>query len=773
MNVAAGGPGTHVGRSLPRVEDGPLLVGHGRYLDDLDLPGQLVARIVRSDVAHGRLTSISSDAARSLPGVVAVITAEDIPAVRIPVRMMPSDEATPVTQPPLASGQVRYVGEPLAVVVAADPYTAEDAANAVEAEIEPLQPVLDAHAAAQPDAVVLHDGAVSGNVINRVQAHHGEPVDQLLQGAAVVVRGELSVGRQAATPLETRGLLAAHDRDTGRLTVWGPTKVKHFNRTILSGFLELEESAIRFVEPDVGGGFGARGEFYPEDFLVPWLAIQLGRPVKWVEDRREHFLATNHSRQVSCRVELGVGEDGELLAFRARGLIDQGAYARTHGTLLLPWILMRHLPGPYRWRGFDIDVASVLTNKTPSGTYRGPSQYEATFFRERMIDRAARRLGHDPAQLRKRNLVPLEKLPFQIEMGEGNGPIDYDAGDFGAVLDHLLAEGDYVQVAEEARRRRAAGEAVGVGVATHVEEGAFGRYEYARIVAAGERRFVLYVGVASLGQGVRTALGQIAADQLQIPREWLEVIHQDTDLVPQGFGAYASRTTVVGGGAVIGAAAELRRNALELASERLEIAPTDLELLPGGVVRPRGQPGAGLTLAELQCEGAFRYEQPAPTFDMGATMAVVEVDRETGAVSVRRIVVCQDVGRMVNPQLVDGQFVGGAAQGTAGALLERFAYDESGQPLVTSFMDYLMPTAAEIPPVDTVALELPHHDPETEHPLGVKGAGEGGVVSTGAAIANAVADALGAEHDLASHLPLRPETVRQMCGAQTRNGGLH
>ncbi|MGI8507113.1 MAG: xanthine dehydrogenase family protein molybdopterin-binding subunit, partial [Solirubrobacteraceae bacterium] len=397
----------------------------------------------------------------------------------------------------------------------------------------------------------------------------------------------------------------------------------------------------------------------------------------------------------------------------------------------------------------------------PSGTYRGPSQYEATFFRERMIDRAARELGADPAELRRSNLVPVTAMPFRVDLGEGNDPILYDAGDFGAVLDTLLARGEYTRVAEEAKRRRAAGDAVGVGVAAHVEEGAFGRYEYARIVAAGDRRYVLYVGVASLGQGVRTALAQIAADELKVPFEWLEVVHQDTDLVPQGFGAYASRTTVVGGGAVIGAAAELRRNALDAAAERLEIAASDLELLPGGLVRPRGQPSGGVTVAELRCEGAFRYEHPAPTFDMGATMALVGVDPDTAAVSLQRLVVCQDVGRMVNPQLVDGQFVGGAAQGVAGTLLERFAYDESGQPLVTSFMDYLMPTSVEVPPIDTVALELPHHDPATAHPLGVKGSGEAGVVSTGAAIANAVADALGgAEHRLTT-LPLRPEMLRR------------
>jgi CO/xanthine dehydrogenase Mo-binding subunit len=757
----------HVGRSLPRVEDAALLTGSGHYIDDLAQPGQLCARIVRSEVAHGRLRSVTTDAALALPGIVAVVTARDIPGVRIPVRMLPSEEAKPVTQPPLAAERVRYVGEPVAVVVATDPYRAEDAAATVEVDIEPLAPMLDAEQAAQPDSTPLHAEAISGNVINRVYARHGENVEQLLATAAVVVRDRLTVERQAATPLETRGLLAEFDPERERLTVWGPTKVKHFNRTILSGFLELPESSIRFIEPDVGGGFGARGEFYPEDFLIPWLAIRLRQPVKWVEDRREHFLATNHSRQVSCSIELGVSEDGDLLAFRARCLVDQGAYARTHGTLLLPWILMRHLGGPYCWRGFEIEATSVLTNKTPSGTYRGPSQYEAAFFRERMVDRAAVALGVDPARLRRRNMVPVESMPFRVDLGEGNDPVVYDAGDFGVVLDTMLARSEYDRLVDEAARRREAGEAVGVGLSAHVEEAAFGRYEYARIVPMSERRYVLYVGVASLGQGVRTAMAQILADQLQVPFDWIEVVHQDTDLVPQGFGAYASRTTVVGGGAVVGAAADLRRRALDVAAERLEISTADLEILPGGVIRPRGQPSGGLTLAELGCEGSFRYEQPSTTFDMGAMLALVRVEPCTHAVKLLRLVICQDVGQMVNPQIVDGQVVGGAAQGIAGTLLERFAYDEAGQPLVTSFMDYLMPTAAEIPPIDTVALELPHHDPATAHPLGVKGCGEGGVVGAGAAIANAVSDALGTAARVTS-LPLRPDVVREICNAGRR-----
>lgn len=744
-----------VGRSVHRLEDRPLLLGQGEFLDDVSLPGALYARVVRSEVAHGVLHRVAAAGALEMPGVTAFISAQDIPPVRIPVRMLASEEAVPVTQPPLARDRVRYVGEPVAVVVAEDPYAAEDAAAAVEVEIEPLAPVLDGPAAIDEGAVVLHPDAISGNLVNRVHAGATD-VPELLAGAALTVRDQLMVDRQSATPLETRGLLAAFDTASGRLTVWGPTKVKHFNRTILAGFLERPESGIRFIEPDVGGGFGARGEFYPEDFLIPWLAIHLGRPVKWVEDRREHFLAANHSRQVSCQVELGVDGDGRLLALRADAIVDQGAYARTHGTLLLPWILMRHLVGPYQWRGVDITASSVLTNKTPSGTYRGPSQYEAAFFRERMLDRAARGLGLDPAQLRLRNLIDAEELPVEIELGEGNAPIRYEGGDFPEVLRTVLDRADYDQLRDRVKASRGSRRPLGVGLSAHVAEGAFGRYEYARLQPAGDRRFVLYVGVASLGQGVRTALAQIAADQLRVPAQWIEVVHHDTDLVPEGFGAFASRTTVVGGGAVVGAAAQMLERALAAASERLEIDPGDLELVPGGILRPRGMPSGGMALTELGCEGAFRYEQANAAFDMGATLAVVEVDRDSGSASVRRLVVCQDVGRRVNPQLIDGQLVGGAAQGVGGTLLEHFDYDETGQPLVTSFMDYLLPTAGEVPPIEAIALELPHRDPKTEHPLAVKGCGEGGVVGAGAAIANAISDALGQE---VCALPVRSELL--------------
>ncbi|MEA2269705.1 MAG: aerobic carbon-monoxide dehydrogenase large subunit [Solirubrobacteraceae bacterium] len=746
-----------VGRAIPRVEDRPLLTGSGRFVDDVERAGQVHVRIVRSEVAHGRIRAIATGRAAAAPGVVAVVTGADIPDLRIPVRMMPSEEAVPATQPPLAREIVRYVGEPVAAVVATDPYLAEDAAGQVEVDIEPRPALVDTLEAAAVGAAPLHAGAPSGNVVNRQRAHHGEDVDALLAGAHAVVSERLRVQRHAAIPLETRGLVAEPDAATGRLTVWGPTKVKHFNRTILAGFLGMREEDIRFLEPDVGGGFGGRGEFYPEDFLVPWLALRLGRAAKWVEDRREHFVALNHTRETWCDLEMGSDADGRLLAFRARCWVDHGAYARTHGTMLMPWVILTHLAGPYTWRGFEIDTASVLTNKTPSGTYRGPGMFEAAFFRERMVDRLAAAAGADPAELRARSVVALDAMPHRIAMGHGHAAIVYDGGDFPHVLATLTAR--TAGLRRDVARRRRRGELVGAGVAAYVEAAAFGRYEYARVVPQDDGRFVAYVGVASLGQGVRTALAQIAADELGVEMDRVEVVHNDTDLVPQGFGAYASRATVIGGGAVVGAADDLWAKAFDAAAERLEISPVDLERAPGGVVRPRGHPTRGIALAELDCEGSCRFDNGAPSFDMGATLAVVAVDPDTGAVAVTRLVVCHDVGRAVNPLLVEGQLVGAAAQGLGGTLLEELAYGDDGQPLATSFMDYLMPTAAEVPPIDAIVLELPHHDPATAHPLHVKGAGEAGIIGVGAAIANAVADALGPRGGPLCTLPLTPDAI--------------
>jgi carbon-monoxide dehydrogenase large subunit len=741
---------TLVGTSVLRTEDPALLSGRGGFVDDVNRPNQLWARVVRSTSAHARIRAIGTSAAARHPGVRAVITAADVSDVRIPIRLLPTPEAERVRQPPLAREVVRYVGEPLAVVVAENPYLAEDAAERVEVELDALPALLDPVAAAEASARPLHP--VLTNVINRSRARHGGDVDRLFAEAAIVVSDSLRVQRNTGIPLETRGLVAEYD-EAGFLTVWGPALVKHFNRIALAELLAMEVERIRFIEPDVGGGFGVRGEFYPEDYLIPWLAMKLGCAVKWIEDRHEHFVATNHARDQQCEIEMAAAADGRLLAFRANIWINQGAYARTHGGLLLPLLAVHHLPGPYRWGGFEIDARSILTNKTPSGTYRGPSQCEPTFFRERLVDRIAARLGIDPAELRELNLVPAEAMPYRVGLGDGAEMV-YDSGDYPHTMRTLLEEIGYPELKRDVAARRAEGEQVSLGLAAYIEEGGIGPWESAHVVPQSDGRFTIHVGIAAVGQGVRTALAQIAGDALGVELERIEISHRDTDLVTQGFGAFASRTTALGGGAIVGAVRDLERRAREAAAALLEAEEDELEVDFEHGVRLPGQ--AWIPVSELGCEGQYRFDKARNSFSMGVSLVLAEVDRDTREVKLRRVVVCHDVGRVVNPMLVAGQIAGAAVQGAAGALLESLPYDENGQPLVTSFLDYAMPTAAEMPRIESIVLELSPHRGAADNPLGIKGAGESGIVGTGAAVANAVCEAIG--RDL-SVLPISPTSI--------------
>ncbi|HET8673529.1 MAG TPA: xanthine dehydrogenase family protein molybdopterin-binding subunit [Thermoleophilaceae bacterium] len=745
----------YVGQSLPRVEDRSLLTGQGSFVDDIERPGQLYARVVRSQLASGRITAVHADAARGRPGIATVITAEDLPpGLRIPIRLAPSEEAKRALQPFLASDVVRYVGEPLAVVVGETPYVVEDAAAEVWAEMEELPPLADAVDAAADDARPLHEQAGT-NVVHTQTVALGEDVDALFERADVVVREQFTVHRHSAIPLETRGLVAEFDPGDGSLTVWGPTKVKHYNRRVIAELLGLPLERVRFVEPDVGGGFGTRGEIYPEDLLVPWLAMATGRPVKWVEDRQEHFIAINHSREQRCHMEVAATADGRLLAFRATAWVDLGAYVRTNGPVLV-LNTATHLPGPYRWHAFEARALGVLTNKTPAGTYRGPGQYEAALHRERILDVVARRLELDPYELRRRNLVPREEMPYRLEVRGMDDPIVYDSGDFPLLWERLGQDAERSERIERGAGKRL----TGVGTAAFVEAGGRGPYEWARVVPDAGGDFTIHVGIAALGQGIATALSQIAADELGVPIARVKVKHHDTDEISEGAGAFSSRSVVFGGNAVVGAVRDLVEAAHAAGAEALGTDPDGVEVVAGGIVRLKGSPERALSFAELGCEGNHRYEKHSRSFSMGGALAVVEVDAETGAVLVRRCRVVCDVGRAINPMLVRGQLVGAAAQGIGGALLEELAYNEIGQPLVTSFMDYCMPTAAELPEIEAVVLELPQHDPSSANGLGAKGAGEVGIIGIGAAVANAVADAIGGDA-LFSELPITPERVQR------------
>jgi CO/xanthine dehydrogenase Mo-binding subunit len=742
-------------RSIPRHEDRPLLTGAGRFAADVRLPGQLHAAIVRSPHAHARVTGFDCDAARSEPGVAAVFSAADLPdALRIPIRLYPLPGMERFLQPPLASDRVRYQGEPVAVVVAADRYRAEDAAELIAVEYEPLDAVVEPAGGLAAGAPLLFEEAGT-NLAGELHLSHGD-VDGAFAGAVHVVSETVRCHRHGAVPMETRGLVA-EPRPDGGLTIWGAAKVPHTNRRFLAGLLGWPEERIRMVELQVGGGFGARGEFYPEDYLIPFCALRLGRPVMWIEDRAEHLAATNHSREQTHHISLALDAEGRFLALRDRIVSNAGAYVRTHG-MTVPAMTGGLLLGPYAWPAYRCDIEHVVTNKTPLGTYRAPGRYEANLARERIIDLAAGRLGLDPLELRRRNLVRVEDMPYETHTDTGGHPVVYDRGDVGGLLDRAAARFDLAGL----RRWRSSGAPGpvrrGVGVACFVEKSGIGDREYARVSLERDGAVLVFSGGASVGQGLETVLAQICASHLGVGVERVRVVHGDTERVPEGLGAFGSRVTMLGGSAVMRAAVALRTRVLDLAAERLEAAAADLSLVDGGV-GVRGVPESVVPLSELfegaeRMEEEDRFESPDMSFPYGVQIAAVEVDADTGGVRVDRFAVAYEIGRAVNPLLVEGQIAGGAAQGIGGALLEEFRYSESGQLLAGTLADYLLPTAAEVPAVESLVTE---DWPTSLNPLGVRGAGEAGVSAAGAALAAAVSDAVGRE---ALELPLTPERVR-------------
>jgi aerobic carbon-monoxide dehydrogenase large subunit len=765
---------TSVGTRAARKEDPRLLRGLGRFGDDFSASGQCWARVVRSPVAHGRLRSVGARDAAAAPGVVAVVTAADLPpGLLIPVRLpLQGIDLSAFLQPVLAADVVRYVGEPVAVVVANDPYAAEDAAELIDIDIDEEPAMLDAAAAAEPGSPRLFP---AGNVAADFTLGYGD-VDDAFRRAVQIVETEIEIGRHTAVPLEPRALLADVDRRTGEISIFGMTKVPAFNRGVLASLLGVDETLIHVPAVDAGGGFGVRGEFYPEDFLVPWLARSLGRPVKWAEDRAEHLVAVNHSRQQSHRIAAAFDADGMITALRDDVLHDNGAYCRTHG-ITVPELTVAMLPGPYRVPAYCGRIRVVLTNKTPCGTYRAPGRFEGTAAREQLLDVAAAELGIDRLELRRRNLLRASELPHRRAITTLDTDMVLDAGDYPGLLDAAVGEAarlGYPGAVDDGRRD---GRLRGLGVAMFLEKSGLGPQETADVQVSTGGMVRVLSGGTSLGQGVETVLGQIAADALGVGLDAVSVVCGDTDLQPLGMGSWASRTTVVAGNAVHAAAQAVRERVTELAARMLEVAEDDLTVC-GGTVGVRGDPAASVTLAEVAraAAPASRYLRPGEpaglsarrrfdvahmTYPYGVHIAVVEVDAGTGLVRVLRYLVAYEVGRAVNPTLVEGQLRGGAAQGIGGALLEEFGYDEAGQPQATTFIDYRMPTAAEVPPVDVLVAQ---QSPAPGNPLGVRGAGEGGISAAGAVLASAVRDALGLPGGVA-RLPLTAARVQALAAS--------
>jgi CO/xanthine dehydrogenase Mo-binding subunit len=774
---------TFIGRAIKRREDPRLLTGRGRYVGDIVRPSMVSAAVVRSPYAHARLRGIDTRRAKSRPGVIDCITFRDIkdgiPA--IPIRMGPKPALLPYLQRPLAADRVRYVGEPVAVIVATDQYVAEDARELIDVEYEPLPAVVDATRAALPGSPALYP---EGNLADSWRVEIGD-IERALREAARVLRRGFTLHRHTGVPMETRGLVAEHDEGRGILTVWGVTKVPYFNRQVLAGMLSISEDQIHFVEPDVGGGFGVRGEFYPEDFLIPFLAMRLGRPVRWVEDRPEHFVSINHSREQRWTLAVAVDREGRLLGLDAALLNDHGAYIRTHGTLV-PTVAAAHLPGPYRIPSYRCRVSSVMTNKTPTGTMRAPGLYECNFVRERALDMIAAELRIDPVELRRRNLVLREQMPYAVGTAIAGSPVVFDTGDFPSIFERALEIAGYWRLREESRKENAsdADVRVGVGLACLVEPTGWGPYESAKAQVTPAGNIHVYTGATVLGQGLETTLAQVCAEVLRVPLDRIRVHHGDTALMPYGMGTYASRAAVMAGSAVHGASLKLRDRILKVAADHLEASPEDL-VLEDGRVSVRGVPSRGCTLREVAAlagpagkpgahpgagpdidalEATHYHHATHETSSFGVHVAVVAVDVRTGFVTSRGYWLVCDVGRAINPLIVEGQLVGGVIHGLGGTFLEELVYDERGQLLTANFMDYLLPGAGECPDVKVTILE---EAASPSNPLGVKGVGEAGTSGAGAALANAVADALGVGVELTT-LPLSPHRVLAMLSKDAR-----
>ena len=762
----------YIGKSVKRLEDERLLTGTGAYVDDLKLPGMAVMAILRSPHAHARIRGIDLSAARALPGVIDAFSAADIgPELPlIPIRLAPFEGFERFLQPPIAVGKVRYVGEPVAVVIASDRYVAEDALELIDIDLDPISAVTGIEQAVAGD-VLIHEDA-GENMGSRYTVGRGD-AEAAFADAAYTRRERFVTNRHSAAPMETRGLIAEFDAGIPLLRLHGATKVTYFNRRHLAVAFDLPEAAVELIETDVGGGFGVRGELYPEDYLVPIASRRTGRPVKWIEDRRENLMATNHSRDIVCDLEIAATADGGILAMRATVQGDMGAYIRTNGGVVASRAA-QFLPGPYRVPSFSCDVQFLITNKTPVGTLRGPGRFEANFCRERMLDLMADDLGIDPAELRLRNLLEPAELPYRIgELVPGDVNATFDPGDYPSALRRVLAEIGY----DDWKDRQGDiidGRAVGLGIACFIESSAAGPPETARITAAPDGGIEIRTGASSVGQGTETGLAQIGAEYLGIDIDRIGVLHGSSTLLASGGGTFHSRNTVMAGNAVRLAAEALRDRCVELASLRWNTEADELSYRDGAVHRPDEAAAEPLTLAELatfarsrggketlSADAAFENEGKL-SYSYGAHAALVAVDVATGVVEVKRYVLAEEIGRALNPALVIGQAIGGMMQGLGGTLLDHMVYDEDGQLLTGSFADYLLPTSANLPDITAIALE---EFPSEFNPMGFKGAGEGGIVAVAAAIGNAVAAALKPHSIVINELPLTPDRLRALLRA--------
>ena len=777
----------YVGRSLLRREDRRLLTGQGQFIADLVLPRMLHAVLVRSPVAHARIRSVDLSRAATAPGVVFALDGADL------LQMLPSVPEGQISlprkwtsviqhkflsprQPLLAHDKVRHVGEAIAIIVAESRAQAEDAAELVHMDLEELPAIVDPEAAVRPDSCIVHD-QFQTNLIGNFSVGRGN-VDAALARAPRRLQRRFYHHRYSAVPMECRGVVSAYDPRSDTATIWSSTQVVHWVRREAAALLSLPEARVRCVALDVGGGFGGKGHVYPEDLLITFLARRLGRPVRWIEDRREHMMSATHSRDQLHDVEVGFDDDGRILALRDDYIVDCGAWNPIGSGVAYNTAV--HLTGPYKIENLAASGRIAVTNKVPNAPYRGAGRPEAAFAMERTIDLVARTLGLEPAEVRRRNMIRADEMPYRVGIPYRDGePIVYDSGDYpaalGKALDAIGGVAAFRQRQEQARRDN---RYLGLGIGCYIEGTGVGPFESAFIRVDPTGKIYVSSGACPQGQGMETIFSQVAADLWKVTPEDVVVALADTAAIAIGFGTMASRSTVTLSAAMHYASERLRHKVFAIAANLLECAEVDLELRDGGV-GVIGAPGAMVSLARIAqaarpgwenerppgidagLEETFYWQPQTVTWSYAVHAAIVEVDRDTGRVAIESYTVAHDCGVVVNPMLVEGQIMGGAVQGIGGILCEGIAYDANGQLLSGSLMDYALPIASDMPGFQI----LHQHSPSPLNPLGVKGVGEGGAVAPPAAIANAVCDALAPFGVEVNATPINPEQlVRAMRG---------
>jgi aerobic carbon-monoxide dehydrogenase large subunit len=773
MSETLARPATLVGARVPRVNDRKLLTGACRFVDDIDLPGMVHATVLRSPVAHGRLLSVDVSPIGDAPDVLLVLTPLEVAEATRPIPcvwVMPGQRQT--SYPVVPTDVTRYQGEPLGLVVADSRAAAEDALEQIVVDIDELPAVTDAEPAAGEDAPLLHPEWGTNVVVDMPRGDPEEVVTAAIERSSHVVSMRFRIQRLSGNPIETRGVVARWDSRVEELTVWLSTQVPHHARDHLADTLGLAHDSVRVIAPDVGGGFGTKDHLYPDEVIVCLAAIRLDRPVKWIEDRAESFLASIHSREQVHEARLAFEDDGRFVALQTDLLGDIGAHPSNVGAGPA-FVATGMLEGPYKFDAAGARLRCVLTNKTPTGAYRGFGMQQAAWVRERLVDEAARSLHMDPAELRRRNMIQAHELPYTTHHFQ-----NYDSGDYVRALDRA------VELIRTDRPEETDGRRRGIGLSSYVEftglgpsrvqqlvNFRLGGYETAVVRMESDGTATVLTGVCSHGQGLETSLAQLAADLLGLPLEDVKVVFGDTATAPySSTGTIASRSMAVGGGAIVRAAGRMREKLMRAAAHMLEASPEDLEV-HDRMVRVRGVPGSGIPVRELAEKIRLGWDLPEGmepgleerelhdpadiSYSYATHAAAIAVDPETGEIEIERYVVVHDCGVIVNPMIVDGQIHGGVAQGLGGALLEDMVYDTDGNPLTATFMDYLLPSSGEVPDMVVEHTQVP----SPFIPGGMKGMGEGGTIAPAAAIGNALADAVPEIADLVTETPLSPSRV--------------